>query len=163
MDNSILATIKKMLGGNMQSDDTAFDSELLVFINTAISILFDIGFKPAEGFFVSGYEENWDSLMFDDEDFGIIKTFIFTTVKLLFDPPLSSAALDSLKRTNEELQWRIYSRSNFGTEEEARVGDHFYIEVIDGKPVLFKKDDNKKYRCTIKNVDGKKTLIYREV
>lgn len=163
MDNSILATIKKMLGGNMESDDTAFDSELLVFINASISILFDIGFKPADGFFVNGYEETWNELIFDDENFGIIKTFIFTTVKLLFDPPISSAALDSLKRINDELQWRIYSRSNFGSEEENH-GNHSHIEIIDGKPYLIvKKDENSKYCAVLTNENGTPTLNYKEV
>ena len=38
----------------------------------------------------------------------MIKTYIYLKVRLLFDPPTSTALIESINRTISELEWRIF-------------------------------------------------------
>ena len=51
----ILPSIKKLLGINPEY--TAFDTDIIIHINTVFGILNQLGIGPAEGFYVEhGYE-----------------------------------------------------------------------------------------------------------
>lgn len=41
------------------------------------------------------------------KNFQSVKTYVYMKVKLIFDPPLSSAVLESMNRTISELEWRL--------------------------------------------------------
>ena len=43
----------------------------------------------------------------DRKDLEIVKTYICFKVKMMFDPPTSSAALEATKRVLDEQEWRI--------------------------------------------------------
>ena len=47
MDNSILTEIKKLLG--LDESYKAFDTDIIIHINTALMILTDIGIGPEDG------------------------------------------------------------------------------------------------------------------
>ena len=46
----------------------------------------------------------------------MIKTYIYLKVRLVFDPPSSSALLESINRTIAELEWRIFLIGDKGAE-----------------------------------------------
>ena len=48
-----------------------------------------------------------------------LKTFIYIKVKLVFDPPLSSVAVQNLKDTAAEYEWRLtnYERKDSAAQE----------------------------------------------
>lgn len=105
MDESILTTIKALLGLN--EDYGAFDGEIIVFINTSLLSLRQIGLSSAEGFSVNDETETWAGLLGDTVDFDAVKSYMYIKVRLLFDPPSSSYVLDAFTKQLAELEFRI--------------------------------------------------------
>ena len=102
---SILTSVKKMLG--IAEDYEQFDSDLITHINSVFSILTQLGAGPVSGFFIEDKSAIWTDFISSDATLNMVKTYMFLKVKLLFDPPLSSALIDSINRTLSELEWRI--------------------------------------------------------
>ena len=103
---SILNSIKKMIGG-ISADDEAFDADLIIHINSAFSILSQLGVGPAEGFEIKDSTAVWIEFVDDDATFNLVKSYIYLKVKLVFDPPLSSAVLECYKEQISEYEWRL--------------------------------------------------------
>lgn len=102
--DSILLSIKKLLG--IDSSYTIFDGDIILHINTAFTILNQIGIGPEEGYMIDSEHQYWDEYT-DDINLNMVKSFIFLNVKINFDPPSSTALLDSMNRTINELTWRL--------------------------------------------------------
>lgn len=105
MDDSILKTIKKLIG--IEASETHFDTDIMIHINSVLSILNQLGVGLDSGFSISGDEETWSSYLGTDTNLSLIKSYIALKVRLLFDPPLSSALLDTMTKMAAELEWRI--------------------------------------------------------
>lgn len=117
MDESILISIKKMLGIDENYD--AFDVDIMAHINTALMIAFQFG--VGRQFSISGEEETWRDYLRDDETHLTgIQTYVYERVKLVFDPPTSSVAADAAKDMAAELEFRmnVYSETNGGGDNE---------------------------------------------
>lgn len=112
--DSILTSIKKLLG--IQEEYTVFDADIIIHINTAFAILNQLGVGPNEGFMIEGPTEIWDEYL-EDYNYAMVKSFIFIHVRLAFDPPTSTALLDSMKRTLDELTWRLELESQKKTSD----------------------------------------------
>ena len=102
--DSILESIKKLLG--IPKEYTAFDVDVIMHINTAFAILNQLGLGPEGGYGIEGYDEIWDDYM-TSYNMSMIKTFIYLKVRLAFDPPSSTALIESMQRTLDELTWRL--------------------------------------------------------
>lgn len=102
--NSILNSVKKCLG--IDSSYFHFDPELIIFINTALGTLYQLGVtkKPKS---ISSHLNTWNEIVGEREDLEIIKSYVFLKVKVIFDPPASSAVLESYNKQISELEWRI--------------------------------------------------------
>lgn len=106
MTESILTSIKKLLG--IDEDYTHFDADLIMHINSVFSILTQLGVGPPEGFFITGKSEKWDNFIIkDSNNFSLVKSYIHLKVKLLFDPPLGSAVIESINKQISEFEWRL--------------------------------------------------------
>lgn len=105
MDDSILNTIKKQLG--ITEDYTVFDSDLIMHINSVFLTLSQLGVGPDEGFFIEGKNDSWTDYIDEGILLNSIKTYVYLKVKLLFDPPGSSYAIDAINSIIKELEWRI--------------------------------------------------------
>ena len=105
MDRSILTSIKKLLG--IAEDYEHFDQDLIIHINSVFAILKQMGAGPAEGFFISDKTSEWSDFTNGELDIEMIKSYVYLKVRLLFDPPLSSAVMESINRLISELEWRI--------------------------------------------------------
>ena len=101
---SILESIKKLLG--IPKEYTAFDVDVIMHINTAFAILNQLGLGPEGGYGIEGYDEVWDDYIVS-YNMSMIKTFIYLKVRLAFDPPSSTALIESMQRTLDELTWRL--------------------------------------------------------
>ena len=112
--NSILNTIKKMLG--IETDDTSFDTDVIVNINSAIMILSQYGIGPINGFIVSDNTAVWSDLVGDSKKIEAVKTYIYLKVRLVFDPPTSSAVIDAMTKQIDELGWRLMVEADTGGE-----------------------------------------------
>lgn len=104
---SILLSIKKLLG--VADCDESFDTDIIIHINSALSFLQQIGIGKEEGFAITGKNETWDNF------FGgklissqkMVVTYVYQKVKLIFDPPNSSFAIQAMKQSVEEMEWRL--------------------------------------------------------
>lgn len=103
--DSILSSIKLLLGA--AEADTHFDEPIIMHINSQLSILNQLGVGPPKGFRISGKESTWGEFIGDDLRLADVVQFVYIQVKLVFDPPASSAVIASLERTASELQWRL--------------------------------------------------------
>lgn len=107
LSESILTSIKKLLG--IDEGYTHFDADIIMHINSVFSILAQMGVGPSSGFSISGSEEKWADFIADSSNtFSLVKSYIHLKVRLLFDPPLSSAAVDSINRQIGEFEWRLF-------------------------------------------------------
>ena len=104
-NDSILISIKKLLG--IGAEYNVFDPDIIIHINTAFSTLNDLGLGPSEGFSISDDTATWNSYIQNDKIFESVKTYIYLRVKILFDPPLNSSVLETMKETIRELEWRL--------------------------------------------------------
>lgn len=114
MDGSILNTIKKMLG--YQPEMTAFDTDIIAQINAGLSALTQMGVGPENGFFILGPEETFDDFVTDEYKNKMIPTYLFFKVKLGFDPPTSSALLQTYKDELKEYEFRLQVQHDTKTE-----------------------------------------------
>ena len=106
MDESILNSVKLALG--ISPEYPYFDDQLILYVNSAIATLIQTG-VGAEGFAISGSSNLWSELLGDKiAALEYSKTYIIMRVRLMFDPPQSSGALEALKETIREFEWRGY-------------------------------------------------------
>jgi hypothetical protein len=105
MLTSILTGTKKTLG--ISEEYTAFDEDIIMHINSALSTLNQIGVGPEEGFEIQDDTAVWADFLGDDKRLNPVKTYVYLRVRLLFDPPGTSYMINSLQRQLEELEWRL--------------------------------------------------------
>lgn len=105
MNESILTSIKKMLG--ITEEYTHFDQDIIIHINTVLMILHQLGVGPEEGFAIEDSYETWSDFLVDNKNIEAVKTYVYLKVRLLFDPPLSSAVTESINKSINELEWRL--------------------------------------------------------
>lgn len=106
MTESILSSIKKLLGGAAATSDH-FDPDIIMHINTVLMGLTQIGIGPAEGFFITGDSATWSDFLLEEGKFEAVKTFVYLKVKLVFDPPQHSAHIAAMEKQAAELEWRL--------------------------------------------------------
>lgn len=104
MNDKILTTIKKLLG--IASDFTAFDTDILININSTFNVLAQLGVNESNKFIATN-ESVWSDYLTNDENLEMIKTYIYMKVKVIFDPPATSFVMDSYKQMISEYEWRI--------------------------------------------------------
>jgi hypothetical protein len=102
---SILDSIKKTLG--IDTDYDAFDLDVIMHINTAFSVLNDLGVGPGEGFVIEDNTTLWSSYSDNMIRLASVKSYIFAKVRLIFDPPPTSFAINAMKAMVEEMEWRL--------------------------------------------------------
>ena len=105
MDESILTSVKKLLG--IADEITDFDMDIIIHINTVFGILNQLGVGPVEGFSITDKTSKWSDFIGDAKNLETVKSYVGLKVRLLFDPPTSSAVTESINRLVSELEWRI--------------------------------------------------------
>lgn len=106
-DEQILASIKHLL--LVDESYTVFDEDIRMHINTILSNLVQMGVGPINGFAVLDGTETWSDFVDDDTKLQQVKTYVYLKCRLLFDPPQSSALIESINRQAAELEWRLYT------------------------------------------------------
>lgn len=114
---SILTSIKKLLG--IAEEYKHFDADLIIHINSVFSFLTQLGVGPSEGFYIQDENSVWDDFVPEGHTRENIKTYTYLKVKLIFDPPLSSAVIETINRSINEFEWRI----NVAAESMKTVGE----------------------------------------
>ena len=104
-DDSILNTTKKLLG--IEPDYTAFDLDIITHINSVFTTLQQLGVGPEDSFFISDATPTWSDFIGDEKNINSVKTYVGLRVRLLFDPPTTSFAIESFQNQLKELEWRL--------------------------------------------------------
>lgn len=124
MEESILMTIKKMLG--LEADYTPFDTDIIVLINSALMTLTQADVGPSSGFKITGMSESWSDFLTNEVMLESAKQYIYMKVRIIFDPPSSGTVMDALKTQSEELLWRLIAQAEsvetFNFMEEVTTG-----------------------------------------
>jgi hypothetical protein len=102
---SILNSTKKILG--LAEDDTSFDLDILLHINSVLAILTQVGIGPEEGFTIEDSTPTWEAFFGTDKQLSLVKTYVYLKVRLVFDPPTTSFAIESFNEQVKELEWRL--------------------------------------------------------
>ena len=114
LEENILSSIKKLLGLN--DGVTVFDTDIVIHINTVFANLTQMGVGPQDdegkniGFKISTGNEVWGDFTDNDILIDNVKTYIYIKVKMVFDPPTSSALIDAYNAQAKELEWRLYTQ-----------------------------------------------------
>lgn len=103
---SILNSTKKLLG--IFSSVDAFDTELILHINSVLSALVQMGIGPSEGYAITNAENTWSEFLGNDKRLESVKTYVFMRVRLLFDPPSNSSVIQAYENQIKEFEWRNY-------------------------------------------------------
>ena len=109
--SSILNDVKHKIG---PSEDFAyFDRDIIDAINLAFSTLTQLGVGPTEGFKIENASTEWDAFVSDTVMLGLVQSYVYIKVRIIFDPPNSSFVLSSLNEQAKELEYRLNVESNY--------------------------------------------------
>jgi hypothetical protein len=104
MTDSILESVAEVVLGTTGELD-AFAPDLITYINSALMSLAQLG-VGSEDFRITGTSEVWSDFA-DESKYGAMREYVTSKVRLAFDPPTSSAALDALTKIKDESEWRL--------------------------------------------------------
>ena len=113
MEDSILNTIKKMLG--LAADYEAFDTDIIILINSALMVVTQLG--DGSSFRITGSDETWGDFLGEREDLESVKELVYLRVRRIFDPPGSSSVLNEISSQISELEWRLNSAVDMETKK----------------------------------------------
>lgn len=122
MDDSILESVKDASEVNL--DDTVFDEEIKLHINTAFMTLRQLGVGPDTPFIITDDTATWDSFTTDETILPMVKSYVTLKVRSLFDPPTSASLETALKETLSEYEWRLNVEADkYDVEEDEKYAN----------------------------------------
>ena len=105
MSASILTSTKNALGIDVNNTD--FDAQVLMHINSVFSTINQLGIGPANGLMIEDATPTWVDLIGNDLRMNSIKTYVYLGVRLLFDPPTTSYLITAMEKQKEEIEYRL--------------------------------------------------------
>ena len=105
MTTSVLSSTKKILG--IDDEYTVFDLDIITFINSALSVVNQLGVGPEGGFFISDKNDVWEDLIIPDNQLNLVKTYVFLKTRFLFDPPSTGYLTEAMSKQISEYEWRL--------------------------------------------------------
>jgi hypothetical protein len=114
VEDSILASTKKILG--IDDSYEVYDLDVVMHINSAFMVLNDLGVGPPGGFVVQSREVPWEAFpVLDEAMLSGVKTYIYFTTRIGFDPPEAVPHLNALQEQAKEMAWRLKERQEGAT------------------------------------------------
>lgn len=117
--DSILMSVKKLLGLTEEVD--VFDDSIIMNINAAINVLYQLGVGPRSGYVVTSKYDTYSDWLGDTIHLQNIKMHLYYRTRLGFDPPSSTAVIDVIKESIREIECRL--------SYQVEVPDSFKQEV----------------------------------
>lgn len=102
---SILDDTKKILG--FDTSYTPFDTDVIIHINAAFSVLNQLGLGPVTGFMITDNTEDWEDFEAPTNQMNLIKTYVYLKVRMYFDPPSTSYLIEAMNKQIAEAEWRL--------------------------------------------------------
>lgn len=103
--DSILDSVKQALG--LTPDMTSFDVEVVMHINSVIGTLQQIGVSNNGALYVADNTTHWVSITTRQDLINLTKTYMYTKVKLIFDPPANPRVIEATEKQVTEFEWRL--------------------------------------------------------
>lgn len=104
LNDSILDVTKKLVG--IEPEDTSFDLDIITHINSVFFTLQQLGVGPYTGFSIVDNTTSWSDFIGADQ-INAVKSYMGLRVRLLFDPPATSFAIEAMTRQAEQMEWRL--------------------------------------------------------
>lgn len=104
-NTSIFNETKAVLG--LAENDTTFDTDIRMHINSALSTLNQLGIGPIGGLEVINATQIWADFLLTDLTLSSVKSYVYLRVRMLFDPPANSWTNVAMKDQIEQLEWRL--------------------------------------------------------
>lgn len=114
--DSILNSIKNQL--NINVEETGFDDELILNINSVFSTLYQIGVGPANGYSISDSSSLWTDYLTNEVALEMVKSYMYLKVKIMFDPPTNSSYLSAMNEMIKEYEWRMNVFGNANLKDD---------------------------------------------
>lgn len=121
LQESILNSIKKMLG--LDASYTAFDTDIIIHINSVFMILNQLGVGPEEPFTIISEDEIWADFLDTNKYLELVKSYMYLKVRLIFDPPTTGVLHEAMERQVKEFEWRLNVQAEGGTLPNGNVGN----------------------------------------
>lgn len=133
MANEILDEVKDAV--NVAPDDTAFDKQIKLFINSAFSTLNQLGIGPDAGFWVTEEDQDWTDFVDEGPILEKVKEYISLKVRYSWDPPGTGFHTTAMKELIAEAEARLsYMREE--TEWVSPLPEEPIILDPFGDPIL---------------------------
>ena len=119
---SILNSVKKMLDTGDGCE--YFDHDIITHINSVFMDLTQrLGVGPSEGFVIADENDVWADFLPDTSQAKLegVKSYMVLRVRLLFDPPSSSAHLASYERQIEKMEWVLTTIADGISKESEEI------------------------------------------
>lgn len=85
----------------------AFDPQIVTHINSAFFALKQLGVGPLDrAFTIQNNEKEWSDFV-GTHDIEAVKSYMYLKVRMLFDPPTTSFALEHVQKQIQEWEWRL--------------------------------------------------------
>lgn len=104
-NDSILEYVKRHMPVTAGNPD--FDAEIIDHINAVFDDLLQLGVGPAEGYSIDGASQTWSDYFQSSRRYASAQEAVWMRVKLVFDPPASSTALQALQSACTERMTRL--------------------------------------------------------
>ena len=109
--SSILDDIKHMLG--ITPEETAFDVDIINFINGAFGTLTQLGVGLVVGYQITNKDNQWAEF-YTDPRLNAVRTYVFLRTKIAFDPPTTGFTQQAYERQIQELEFRLNVVADYG-------------------------------------------------
>lgn len=106
MNDSILTSVKKLLG--IPEDYVQFDADIIMHINSVFVVLYELGLGTSI-FSIMDKTSTWADYLESTgfPELNLVQSYMYMKVRLLFDPPTNSSALQAMQNLASEYEFRI--------------------------------------------------------
>ena len=103
---SVLNTIKKLLGPSELCNYDGFNTDLIIHINSILMNLAQMGIVK-DGTKIKDETTTWEEIVEKLDLLEGIKSYVYLKVKILFDPPASSIILSAYQEEIKQFEFRM--------------------------------------------------------
>lgn len=115
LDGSILTSVKKVLGLDAAYD--AFDTDIIMHINSAFGTLHQMGVGPRDPYHIEDKDAQWSAFT-KNKELASVQSYVYVSVRLLFDPPQTGYGTTSMEKLKTELEWRLSVAGDWSVTNE---------------------------------------------
>lgn len=114
---SVLNDVKQYCG--VEKEDSSFDADICGAIDTAMSILCQLGVVKLENLKpIQNESLTWSNFLTDPIQLAMAKQYVKIKVRLMFDPPASGTIRSALEEQANEYEFRAQFAAEYPCKSE---------------------------------------------